>query len=69
VTVSASNDSACATGTGGSVTLFASYYGVHHDTISLHFGPGCADHDHLFSGSIVHVLIARDGHQVNSASS
>lgn len=67
VSVSASDDPACPSGTAGSVTLFASYYSVHRDTIALHFAAACADHDHTFAGAIVHVLIARDGHQVNSA--
>jgi hypothetical protein len=66
VTVSGSNDSACPAGSGGTVTLFASYYSVHRDSIVLHFSSACADHDHTFTGSIVHVLIARDGRQVNT---
>jgi hypothetical protein len=67
VRVSASDDPACAVGTRGTVTLFASYYSVHRDTIALHFGAGCADHDHRFAGQIVHVEIDRGGKQVNSA--
>jgi len=67
VTVSASNDPACAAQTKGTVSLFATYYSVHVDTIALHFSGGCADHDHAFSGAIVKVLIARNGAQVNSA--
>ncbi len=66
VTVTATNDTACPRGTVGSVTLFASYYAVHRDSIALHFAPACADHDLVFTGASVHVLIARDGHQVNS---
>jgi len=68
VTVTATNDAACTRGTAGSVTLFASYYAVHRDSIALHFAPACADHDLVFTGATVHVLIARDGHQVNSTS-
>ena len=68
VSVSATDDTACPKGTSGSVTLFASYYSVHRDRIVLHFAPACASHDHTFTGSIVHVLIARNGHQVNTAS-
>lgn len=68
VTVSASDDAACPRGTNGSVTLFASYYSVHRDSIVLHFASACASHDHTFTGSIVHVLIARNGAQVNTAS-
>jgi hypothetical protein len=67
VTVSASDDTACPQGTRGSVTLFASYFAVHHDSIVLHFAAACASHDHRFSGASVHVLIARNGHQVNAA--
>jgi hypothetical protein len=68
VAVTATSDASCPRGTSGSVTLFASYYGVHRDSIVLHFAAACASHDHTFAGTIVHVLIARDGHQVNSAS-
>lgn len=66
VTVSASDDTACPTGTHGAVTLFASYYSVHRDSIALHFTGACAAHDHTFTGAIVKVLITRDGAQVNS---
>jgi len=34
--------------------------------LSLHFGAQCADHNHVYTGSRLHVLIARDGAQVNS---
>jgi hypothetical protein len=64
--VSASDDSACAVGTRGTVTLFASYFSVHRDTAALHFAKPCADHDHHFSGSSLHVLITRHGAQVNT---
>jgi hypothetical protein len=64
--VSASDDSACAVGTRGTVTLFASYFSVHRDTAALHFAKACADHDHHFSGSSLHVLITRHGAQVNT---
>jgi hypothetical protein len=66
VRVHATDDAHCPTGTHGTITLFASYYSVHVDTIALHFTGGCGDHDHSFGGSVVHVLIARNGHQVNS---
>jgi hypothetical protein len=66
VTVSASDDPACPAKTKGTVSLFATYYSVHVDTIALHFSGACADHDHTFSGAIVKVLIARNGAQVNS---
>jgi hypothetical protein len=48
------------------VTLFASYYSVHRDSIALHFTGACAAHDHTFTGAIVKVLISRNGAQVNS---
>jgi hypothetical protein len=67
VSVSASDDAACPRGTPGSVTLFASYYSVHRDSVAMHFASACASHDHSFVGTIVHVEIARNGHQVNAA--
>ncbi|HEY1778539.1 MAG TPA: hypothetical protein VGG41_20455 [Solirubrobacteraceae bacterium] len=67
VTVSASDDKGCPTATHGTVTLFASYYSVHRDSIALHFSGACATHDHTFTGAIVKVLITRNGAQVNSA--
>jgi len=66
VTVTASDDAACAKATHGTITLFASYYSVHRDSIVLHFTGGCAAHDHTFTGTIVRVLITRNGAQVNS---
>jgi hypothetical protein len=67
VKVSASDDSACPVGTIGTVTLFASYFETHRDTLALTFSGGCTDHDHRYSGSSLHVLITRKGAQVNSA--
>jgi hypothetical protein len=67
VKVSASDDPACTTGARGSVTLFASYHETHRDSLRLHFVRACSSHDHLYTGAALHVLIARDGHQVNSA--
>lgn len=64
-TVSASSDPACATGTHGTVTLFASYYSVHRDSLQLRFTGGCSDHDHAYTGSQLHVLLTRNGAQVN----
>jgi hypothetical protein len=66
VTVSASDESACPKGTHGSLTLFASYYSVHKDSIALRFSGGCSDHNHTFTGAVVKVLISRSGAQVNS---
>ena len=67
VRVKASDDASCVVGTRGTITLFATYYSTHVDTIAMHFAAACADHDHRFSGQIVHVEIDRGGHQVNSA--
>ncbi len=67
VRVAGTDDGACPLGTPGSVTLFASYYSVHRDSIVLHFAAACSSHDHSFTGAIVHVEIARNGHQVNTA--
>ena len=66
VTVGATDDTNCPKGTRGTVTLFASYYSVHRDSIVVHFAGACTDHNHTFTGSIVKVLIARNGAQVNS---
>ena len=66
VRVSASDDSACPAATRGTVTLFASYFSVHRDSIALHFTGACARHNHTFTGSIVKVLITRNGAQVNT---
>jgi len=67
VTVSASDDTACPKATHGTVTLFASYFSVHRDSIALHFTGACASHNHTFTGAIVKVLITRNGAQVNTA--
>jgi hypothetical protein len=66
VTVTASDDTACPKATRGTVSLFASYFSTHRDTIALHFTGACASHDHTFTGAIVKVLITRNGAQVNS---
>jgi hypothetical protein len=68
VKVSASdNSAACSDGSTGSVTLFASYYGVHRDTARVQFASTCAAYDAAFSGPILHVEITRHGAQVNVA--
>jgi hypothetical protein len=67
VNVAASDDPACPAGGTGTVTLFASYFSVHRDTVRLRFAAACATHDHLFTGPSLHVLITRKGAQVNSA--
>ncbi len=66
VKVMATNDSACAKGTKGTVTLFASYFSVHKDSLVAHFPAACADHDLTFTGTVLKVEIQRNGAQVNS---
>lgn len=66
VRVSATDDASCAKGTKGKVTLFASYYSIHEDTLVAHFAAPCADHDLTFSGSVLKGEIQRNGAQVNS---
>lgn len=66
VRVRATDDAACAKGTKGTVTMFASYYSVHRDLIVLRFAAACADHDHSFTGTAVRLEISRSGAQVNS---
>ena len=68
VRVSASDDPSCRAGARGTVTLFASYYSTHRDSLAIRFSNSCADDDHTFSGTRLHVLIARNGAQVNAAS-
>jgi hypothetical protein len=68
VKVAATNDAACPKGSTGSVTLFASYYSIHKDSITTHFASGCSGHNHTFTGTGVKVLIAHDGAQVNTSS-
>ncbi len=65
VTVSASDDESCPPGARGTVTLFASYYQEHHDSLQLRFTGGCSAYDYTYGGSQLHVLIAEDGRQVN----
>jgi hypothetical protein len=65
VKVSASDDPACALGTRGSVTVFASYFQGHHDRVQLHFVAGCTGENATFQGPQLHALIAREGRQVN----
>jgi hypothetical protein len=66
VKVRASDDMTCATGATGAITLFASYYSVHRDTMHIHFSARCAGHNLSYSGPALHVYIARDGAQVNT---
>jgi hypothetical protein len=65
VTVSASDDQTCPAGTRGTVTLFASYYQEHHDSLQLHLAGTCSSYDYTYTGAQLHVLIANEGRQVN----
>jgi len=65
VSVAASDDQSCPAGSHGSVTLFASYYELHRDSLQLRFGAACAAYADTFSGSQLSALIAENGHQVN----
>ena len=67
VRVAATDDASCTQGARRSVTLFASYYSIHRDSIATRFGAACGDHDLTFQGTIVKVEISRNGAQVNSA--
>jgi hypothetical protein len=53
VRVKSSDDSRCAVGTIGHVTLFASYNGVRSDSVQFFFPKACSDHRHLYHGSQV----------------
>jgi hypothetical protein len=66
VKVRVSDDMTCATGATGVITLFASYYSIHRDTMHIHFGAPCAGHNLSYGGPALHVYIARDGAQVNT---
>jgi hypothetical protein len=66
VNVRASDDKACANGATGTLTLFASYYSVRRDTMQMHFNSRCAGRDRSYSGSALHVYIARHGAQANT---
>ncbi len=67
VRVSASDDLACAVGNRGTITMFASYFSIHRDSLKLHFAAGCTGHNLSYAGSALHVYIARHGAQVNTA--
>jgi hypothetical protein len=66
VKVRASDAKRCAKGAPGTITLFASYYSVHRDTMQIHFSSRCTGHNLSYSGSALHVYIARHGAQVNT---
>ncbi|MEA2146539.1 MAG: hypothetical protein QOG59_2126 [Solirubrobacteraceae bacterium] len=66
VKVRASDAKHCAKGATGTITLFASYYSVHRDTMQIHFSSRCTGHNLSYRGSSLHVYIARHGAQVNT---
>ena len=53
VRVKRSTDRRCAVGTQGDVTIFASYNGVHRDSVQFSFPAACWSHRHLYTGSDV----------------
>jgi hypothetical protein len=54
VRVKQSTDPKCPVGTRGKVTIFASYNGVHQDSVQFSFPAACSDHRHLYhSPSVV----------------
>ena len=53
VRVIRSTDPACPVGTAGEVTIFASYNGVHQDSIEFSFPNACRSHQHLYHSSSV----------------
>ena len=50
LTVIASTDPRCTVGTSGHITMYASYNGVHSDSMKFSFDAGCLDQDHLYHG-------------------
>jgi hypothetical protein len=50
LTVTSSTDPACAVGTGGHITMYASYNGVRSDSMQFFFDAGCSDQNHLYHG-------------------
>jgi hypothetical protein len=65
VKVAASDDQSCTPGERGTVTLFASYYQQHDDSVELDLKGDCSSYRYTYTGSQVHVLIADNGRQVN----
>jgi hypothetical protein len=66
VKVRASDGKRCVKGATGTITLFASYYSVHRDTMRIQFSSRCTGHNLSYSGSALQVFIARHGAQVNT---
>ncbi|MGO9820358.1 MAG: hypothetical protein ACLPTJ_06890 [Solirubrobacteraceae bacterium] len=59
VRVTNSTDPRCKVGTAGTVTLVATYNGIHRDSVRFAFPRTCGRHDHLYSGSGVVALVPR----------
>jgi hypothetical protein len=59
VRVSSSTDRHCAVGTRGTVTLVATYNGVHNDSVQFAFPRACRDHDHRYAGPQVVAEVPR----------
>jgi hypothetical protein len=53
VRVKSSTDPECAIGTKGEVTIFASYNGVHQDSVQFSFPTACKRHRHLYHSADV----------------
>ena len=53
LTVTASTDPACVVGTGGHITMYASYNGIRSDSMQFFFDAGCRSQDHLYHGQVV----------------
>ena len=53
VKVQKSTDPACPVGSAGQVTIFASYNGVHQDSVRFFFPSACKSHRHLYHGPSV----------------
>lgn len=50
VRVSSTTDPRCRPGTQGELTIFASYNGIHRDSVQLSFPAACRDHRHRYTG-------------------
>ena len=53
VRVTSTTDPKCPVGTSGQATVFASYNGVHEDSIQFAFPAACKRHRHLYTGPSV----------------
>lgn len=53
VRVKSTTDPECAVGTSGEATIFASYNGVHEDSVQFSFRAACKRHRHRYTGQSV----------------